>query len=103
MIENNPKNINYSDSNDILYKPDNQIKKSVSDLLLFSLSGDYPNLKELLDEKDFLGSTMNLALRNLLSNNFNNNDPNFLNCYKYLLKSNIDLNYKFTKEYGKHE
>ena len=98
MIENNPKNINYSDSNDILYKPDNQIKKSVSDLLLFSLSGDYPNLKELLDEKDFLGSTMNLALRNLLSNNFNNNDPNFLNCYKYLLKSNIDLNYKFTKD-----
>ena len=98
MIENNPKNINYSDSNDILYKPDNQIKKSVSDLLLFSLSGDYPNLKELLDEKDFLGSTMNLALRNLLSNNFNNNDPNFLNCYKYLLKSNIDLNYKLTKD-----
>ena len=98
MIENNPKNINYSDSNDILYKPDNQIKKSVSDLLLFSLSGDYPNLKELLDEKDFLGSTMNLALRNLLSNNFNNNEPNFLNCYKYLLKSNIDLNYKFTKD-----
>ena len=98
MIENNPKNINYSDSNDILYKPDNQIKKSVSDLLLFSLSGDYPNLKELLDEKDFLGSTMNLALRNLLSNNFNSNDPNFLNCYKYLLKSNIDLNYKFTKD-----
>ena len=98
MIDNNQKNINYSDSNDILYKPDNQIKKSVSELLLFSLAGDFPNLKELLDEKDFLGSTMNLALRNLLSNNFDNNDPNFLNCYKYLLKSNIDLNYKFTKD-----
>ena len=98
MIENNPKNINYSDNNDILYKPDNQIKKSVSDLLLFSFAGDYTSLKELLEEKDFLGSTMNLALRNLLSNNFNNNDPNFLNCYKYLLKSNIDLNYKFSKD-----
>ena len=96
MLVNNLKN---SDNNDaILYKPDNQIKKSVSDLLRFSLNGDYPNLKELLDEKDFLGSTMNLALRNLLSNNFDNNDPNFLNCYKYLLKSNIDLNYKFTKD-----
>ena len=96
MLVNNLKN---SDNNDaILYKPDNQIKKSVSDLLRFSLNGDYPNLKELLDEKDFLGSTMNLALRNLLSNNFNYNDPNYLNCYKYLLKTNIDLNYKFTKD-----
>ena len=98
MIENNLKNKSNSDDNDIIYKPDNQIKKSVSDLLRFSLNGDYPNLKELLDEKDFLGSTMNLALRNLLSNNYNNNDPNFLNCYKYLLKSNIDLNFKFTKD-----
>ena len=98
MIDNNLKNKSNSDDNDIIYKPDNQIKKSVSDLLRFSLNGDYPNLKELLDEKDFLGSTMNLALRNLLSNNYNNNDPNFLNCYKYLLKSNIDLNFKFTKD-----
>ena len=49
MIENNLKNKSNSDDNDIIYKPDNQIKKSVSDLLRFSLNGDYPNLKELLD------------------------------------------------------
>ena len=98
MTEKNLKNIKQSESNDIIYRPDNQITKSVTDLLTFSLNGDYPNLKELLDEKDFLGSTMNLALRNLLSNNFNYNDPNYLNCYKYILKSNIDLNFKFTKD-----
>ena len=98
MTENNSKNIKQSQSYDIIYRPDNQITKSVADLLTFSLNGDYPNLKELLDEKDFLGSTMNLALRNLLSNNFNYNDPNYLNCYKYILNSNIDLNFKFTKD-----
>ena len=98
MTENNSKNLKQSESNDIIYRPDNQITKSVADLLTFSLNGDYANLKELLDEKDFLGSTMNLALRNLLSNNFNYNDPNYLNCYKYILKSNIDLNFKFTKD-----
>ena len=70
MTEKNLKNIKQSESNDIIYRPDNQITKSVTDLLTFSLNGDYPNLKELLDEKDFLGSTMNLALRNLLSNIF---------------------------------
>ena len=98
MTENNPKNIKYPDNSDIIYKPDNQVTKPVSDLLRFSQNGDYPNLKELLDEKDFLGSTMNLALRNLLSNNFDDNNQNYLNCYKYILKSNIDLNFKFTKD-----
>ena len=98
MTENNQKNTKYPDIHDIIYKPDNQITKSVADLLTFSQKGDYPNLKELLDEKDFLGSTLNLALRNLLSNYFNFNDPNYLNSYKYLLSSNIDLNFKFAKD-----
>ena len=98
MIENNSKNTKYSDTSDILYKPDNQITKSVADLLRYSQKGDFINLKELLDEKDFLGSTINLALRNLLSNYFNFNDPNYLNAYKYLLSTNIDLNYKFSKD-----
>ena len=98
MIENNSKNTKYSDTSDILYKPDNQITKSVADLLRYSQKGDFIDLKELLDEKDFLGSTINLALRNLLSNYFNFNDPNYLNAYKYLLSTNIDLNYKFSKD-----
>ena len=98
MTENNQKNTKYLNIPDIIYKPDNQITKSVADLLTFSQKGDYPNLKELLDEKDFLGSTLNLALRNLLSNYFNFNDPNYLNSYKYLLSSNIDLNFKFAKD-----
>ena len=54
MIGNNSKNTKYSDSCVIIYKPDSQMTKSVVDLLKFSLHGDYPNLKELLDEKDFL-------------------------------------------------
>ena len=98
MKENIPKNIKYSDTSEIIYKPDNPITKPVADLLSFSQKGDYPKLKELLDEKDFLDSTLNLALRNLLSNYFNFNDPNYLNSYKYLLSTNIDLNFKFAKD-----
>ena len=98
MIGNNSKNTKYSDSCVIIYKPDSQMTKSVVDLLKFSLHGDYPNLKELLDEKDFLDSTLNLALRNLLSNYFNFNDENYLNSYRYLLSTNIDLNFKYAKD-----
>ena len=98
MIGNNSKNTKYSDTSVIIYKPDSQMTKSVVDLLKFSLHGDYPNLKELLDEKDFLDSTLNLALRNLLSNYFNFNDENYLNSYRYLLSTNIDLNFKYAKD-----
>ena len=98
MQGNNSKNPKYSEACGIIYKPDNLVTKSVVDLLKFSQEGDYPNLKELLDEKDFLGSTLNLALRNLLSNYFNFNDQNYLNSYKYLLSTNIDLNFKFAKD-----
>ena len=98
MTDNNTKNIKYIDTSDILYKPDNQITKPVADLLRFSQKGDFANLKELLDEKDFLDSTINLAFRNLLSNDFKIHDPNYLNSYKYLLSSNIDFNFKFAKD-----
>ena len=98
MMGNNSKNTKYSDTSVIIYKPDSQMTKSVVDLLKFSLHGDYPNLKELLDEKDFLDSTLNLALRNLLSNYFNFNDENYLNSYRYLLSTNIDLNFKYAKD-----
>ena len=47
MIENNSKNTKYSDTSDILYKPDNQITKSVADLLRYSQKGDFIDLKEL--------------------------------------------------------
>ena len=83
---------------DIIYKPDGQLTKPVLDLLLFSLKGDYNNLKELLEEKEFQDSTLNLALRNLLSRYLNFNNPSYLQSYKYLLSTNIDLNYKFAKD-----
>ena len=91
-ILNNSKNVG---SNDIKYKPDGQMTKPVYDLMKNSRDGDFNKLKQLIDEKelDFQGSTLNLALRNLLSS-FLVKKPNYFQCFKFLLSNNIDLNYK---------
>ena len=98
MTEKSKKILKELDYNDIVYKPDGQLTKPVLDLLLFSLKGDFENLKELIEEKEFQDSTLNLALRNLLSRYLNFNNPSYLQAYKYLLGTNIDLNYKFDKD-----
>ena len=98
MTDKSQKILKKLDYTDIIYKPDGQLTKPVLDLLLFSLKGDYTNLKELLEEKEFQDSTLNLALRNLLSRYLNFNNPEYFQAYKYLLSTNIDLNYKFVKD-----
>ena len=91
---NNSKNVDYID---IYYKPEGQITKSVYELLKNSKEGDYNNLKKLIDEKEFQGSTLNLAFRNLIKD-YKQEKPNYLQCLKLLLSTNIDLNYKFQKD-----
>ena len=91
---NNTKNVEYID---IYYKPEGQITKSVYELFKNSKEGDYNSLKQLLDEKEFQGSTLNLALRNLIKD-YKPEKPNYFLCLKLLLSTNIDLNYKFQKE-----
>ena len=91
---NNSKNVEYID---IIYKPEGQITKSVYELLKSSKEGDYNSLKQLIDEKEFQGSTLNLAFRNLI-NSYKPDKRNFFNCLKLLLSTNIDLNYKYQKE-----
>lgn len=91
---NNSKNVEYID---IIYKPEGQITKSVYELLKNSKEGDYNSLKQLIDEKEFQGSTLNLAFRNLI-NSYKPDNQNFINCLKLLLSTNIDLNYKYQKE-----
>ena len=91
---NNSKNVEHID---IYYKPDGQITKSVYELLKNSKEGDYISLKKLVDEKEFQGSTLNLAFRNLIKD-YKPDKPNYLQCLKLLLSTNIDLNYKFQKD-----
>ena len=95
-ISNNSKNV---DNNDIICKPDGQMTLPVYELLKNSQDGDFNKLKQLIDEKemDFQGSTLNLALRNLIFG-FKPNKPNYLKCFKFLLTKNIDLNYKYSKD-----
>ena len=81
---------------DIYYKPEGPITKSVYELLKTSKEGDYNNLKHIVEEKAFTGSTLNLAFRNLI------NEKKFDKlCLKLLLSTNIDLNYKYAKEDNK--
>ena len=93
-ILNNTKNVEYID---IYYKPEGQMTKSVYDLLKSSRDGDYDTLKQLLAEKEFQGSTLNLALANLIKT-FKPGNPSMIQCLKLLLSTNIDLNYKYQKE-----
>ena len=82
MTDKSQKILKKLDYTDIIYKPDGQLTRPVLDLLLFSLKGDYTNLKELLEEKEFQDSTLNLALRNLLSRYLNFNNPEYFQAYK---------------------
>ena len=91
---NNTKNVEFID---IYYKPEGQITKPVYDLLKSSRDGDYNNLKKILEEKEFQGSTLNIALGNLIKE-FKPIEPKFFQCLKLLLSTNIDLNYKYQKE-----
>ena len=92
-ILNNTKNVQ---NNDILYKSDGQMSQSVKELITYSKNGDFNKLKHLI-EKEFQGSTLNLALRNLIAST-NINKSNYLECFKLLLSTNIDLNYKYPKD-----
>ena len=98
MKDNN--NLNYTKNEeyiDIYYKPEGQITKSVYDLLKSSRDGNYNKLKLLLEEKEFQGSTLNLAFRNLIKE-YKPEKTNIIQCLKLLLSTNIDLNYINVKE-----
>ena len=82
---------------DIYYKPEGQMTKPVYELLKDSKEGDYNSLKQLLDEKEFQESTLNLAFRNLIKE-LKIEKQNYFKCLKLLLTTNIDLNYKYVKE-----
>ena len=93
-ILNNTKNVQ---NNEIIYKSDGQMSKSVIELFKYSKDGNFNKLKQLIEEKEFQGSTLNIALRNLI-NAHNFNESNYIECFKLLLSTNIDLNYKFPKD-----
>ena len=92
MKENN-KNV---DNCEIIYKPEGQMKKTVSELLKNSKEGNFNHLKQLIDEQEFQGSTLNLALRNLIQD-FKSTSNHIL-CLKLLLSTNIDLFYQYPQE-----
>ena len=99
MKDNNLNNSKNVDINDIKYKPEGQMTQPVYQLLRNSQNGDFFKLKQLIDEKelDFQGSTLNLALRNLIYS-YKPNNPNYFQCFKFLLSKNVDLNYKCLKD-----
>ena len=66
MKDNNLNNTKNDEYNDLFYKPEGQITKSVYELLKNSKDGNFNDLKQLIDEKEFQGSTLNLTLRNLI-------------------------------------
>ena len=95
MKENNVNNKNVENC-EIIYRPEGQMKKSVSDLLKNSKEGNFNKLKELIDEQEFQGSTLNLALRNLIQDFKLTN--NYIQCLELLLSTNIDLFYQYPQE-----
>ena len=97
MKDNNLNNTKNVECSDICYKPEGQINRSVYELLKSSKEADYNFLKQIIDEKEFQGSTLNLALRNLIKD-YKPEKENYILCLKLLLSTNIDLNYKYPKE-----
>ena len=97
MKDNNLNNTKNVECSDIYYKPEGQINRSVYELLKSSKEADYNFLKQIIDEKEFQGSTLNLALRNLIKD-YKPEKENYILCLKLLLSTNIDLNYKYPKE-----
>ena len=91
-ILNNTKNV---EDNDIKYKFDSLKSKTVNELLTYSKNGDFNKLKQLIEDKAFQGSTLNLALRKVIASTSNIYNPNYIECFKLLLSTNIDLNYKY--------
>jgi hypothetical protein len=91
-ILNNTKNV---EDNDIKYKFDSLKSKTVNELLTYCKDGDFNKLKQLIEDKTFQGSTLNLALRKVIANTSNIYNPNYIECFKLLLSTNIDLNYKY--------
>ena len=91
-ILNNTKN--FEDS-DIKYKLDSPKSKIVNELLKYSKDGNFKQLKQLIEDKAFQGSTLNVALRNVITNTSNIYNPNYIECFKLLLSTNIDLYYKY--------
>ena len=96
MKENNLNNTKNVDNIDIVYKPEGRMNGQVYELLKNSKEGNFNNLKKLI-EKEFQGSTLNLALRNI-TKEFKQEKTNYIDCLKLLLTTNIDLNYKYQKE-----
>ena len=96
MKENNLNNTKNVDNIDIVYKPEGRMNGQVYELLKNSKEGNFNNLKKLI-EKEFQGSTLNLALRNIIKE-FKQEKTNYIDCLKLLLTTNIDLNYKYQKE-----
>ena len=95
MKENNVNNKNV-ENYEITYKPEGQMKKSVYELLRNSKEGNFNDLKKLIDEQEFQGSTLNLALRNLIQDF--KPQTNYIQCLKLLLSTNIDLFYQYPQE-----
>jgi hypothetical protein len=73
------------------------MSQSVKELINYSKDGNFDDLKQLIEEKEFQGSTLNIALRNLIASS-SIKKSNYLECFKLLLSTNIDLNYKFPKD-----
>ena len=101
MKDNNLNNTKNDEYNDLFYKPEGQITKSVYELLKNSKDGNFNDLKQLIDEKEFQGSTLNLALRNLIKGFKEQKKTAYIECFKLLLSTNIDLNYKYAKKNNK--
>ena len=91
-ILNNTKNV---EDIEINFKFDGPMSQSVKELHIYSKEGKFNKLKKLIKDKEFQGSTLNLALRNLITNTAKICNPNYMESFKLLLSTNIDLNYKF--------
>ena len=96
MKENNLNNEKNVENKDIYYKQKGEMTKSVFELFKNSKEGNFNNLKKLIDEEEFQGSILNIALRKVIKEF--KQEENYIQCIKLLLSSNIDLNYKYSEE-----
>ena len=83
----------------IFFNPEGPIKKKDLELLDCSQNGDFNSLTQLITKREYKSEILNCALANMIQNF--KQDESFYNCFKLLLSTNINFNYKFSQEQNK--
>ena len=90
------KNVEYTV---IFFNPEGPIKKQDLELLECSQNSDFNFLAQLITKREYKSEILTYALANMIQTF--KQDESFYKCFKLLLSTNINFNYKFSQEQNK--